>query len=511
MTPRIFPSNRTLIGLALGAVGLFVAVALVADVRAGDAIALIGSLLAIALALGVPLRALQDGRRAGLEGLAVVASATGVLLALGGGSQALGAGLFLALGVVALASWTVLLRGHGGQPIVTCLALAWIGLPYWGDVPLRLLDDATAMGLVLQSPLPILCGTFGQVDLLRGEALYRLLPLGQALPFAYSSALAAIASALIPASAGLAALALGRRLLNGRRPKLGPVPATLAVLAVFLAAPQEAEAQFFPEAASNSSSGFEVGDLLTRVHLGYYVPRQTGFYRVDGSGEDEKGSHLDFDEDLNLTPIFLMPTFEIGLNWNNGGTVNLQYTEAKWTGAAVVDRDMRFEGKTIQRDELLITRFRFRSIALRGELDIPIADWLRAYIVTTQRYFKFETTMRLAKRNSRRIFRAHDTLETIVPTIGLGVDVLIWNVISVYGEVQYLDFTTDLFGTTSQSDERGYESRYHDFRVGVRLELVEHAHVSVEYFGLELRSKLGNSEIYEQDLHGIRVEVSILF
>jgi hypothetical protein len=119
--------------------------------------------------------------------------------------------------------------------------------------------------------------------------------------------------------------------------------------------------------------------------------------------------------------------------------------------------------------------------------------------------------MRVAKRGGRRIFRAHDTLETIVPTIGLGVDVLIWNVISAYGEIQYLDFTTDLFGTASQSDERGYESRYHEFRVGLRLELVEHAHVSVEYYGLELRSKLGNAEIYEQDLHGFRVEVSILF
>lgn len=434
------------------------------------------------LPLTVPLIELA----AALGGLALAALGAG----LGSSAGAL-ALAYLALWAAALAGWTAAL-GRAGQPAVTLAALAALALPY-GAQPLLvpLLGPERALELVLRAPLAALAGSLGEVDVIRGGSLYTLLPVGQARPFAYVEPTTALSWALGLAASGWALLGLRRLPRAPRLPK--PLGVAAAAL-VLLAAPEPAAAQLFPQPTPDSTA---IGDMVTRVRLGYYLPIVDGSTRVSTS--NRPGDKLDFRRDLDLDPEFLVPTFEIALTWQNGGKIWIQYMEQVWQGETISDKAFDWDAGVYFAGELLDSRYRFRTIALGGAIDIPIVDYVTLSIITTQRYIKHEMRIRGDISSER------DSFETLIPGLGLAGEVLIWGPIYAYGDIQWLDFRTDLFGT---SEERSF--KYREWRVGARFELVEHAFVLVEWYSLQTIVK-DDTDRYKQSFDGVRVQVSILF
>jgi hypothetical protein len=488
------PAPHRLLAFTAGAA----AAGLGVGVLSGGGLALVSCLAAVALAIGVPLRAGEDLGRGLAEGLALALGAGLAGLVFAPGWGALGVAMTLVVSAAGLAAWTGALRGLGAQPIVTCLALGWISLPYWGAIPLGVLNDVDALRVVLHSPLPILCGTFAGVDLLRAETLYRLLPQGQSVPYTYVAPLAGLAASMLPAALGSALLFLRRR---GKAPRLRPIPAALLAFALLAAAPQTAQAQGLFPAPRQPSDNFEIGDMVTRVNLGYYVPRLTGFFQI--VGQDGTGDKFHLNRDADLEPLYVMPTFEIALNWDNGGEIVIEYMEGVWHGQNRLEKTLDFEENLASANDSLDTKYRFRSLALLGSIDLPVADWLKFMVLTTNRYMKFEVEV----ETDSGVFEERNSSEGYAPAFGVGVDVLVWNVISAYGDIQWLDFTTEVFG----GETGEYKFRYHEWRAGVRLELVQHAHISLEYYVLDLKIVKGESETFVQSLTGFRLFVSVLF
>jgi hypothetical protein len=363
----------------------------------------------------------------------------------------------------------------------------------------------------LLTPVPVLGSTFAGGSVLRTGRLYGDFPLGQALPYADaapSRALAAVAAA----AALLALLALARsiiarsivaRTLVPRRPA-GLAP--LAALALLLAAPAPARAQLFPEPQQGDDSP-KIGSLETRVNLGYWVPKLDGYIQVNGKGNPGQfGSKLSFNRVLGLEQLYVLPTFEVQLSWANAGAVSLQYFEAVWHGHEFSGVPRNFEEATISAGSFIDTTYHFRTIALAGALYIPLTDFLTGKIITTQRYVRYETNIRSTFPTPVLVSR-RNSVETLIPTIGVGLDASIIQQIAVYGDIQWLDFTTDWAGASNTR----WTYKYREWHLGVRLELVEHAHVSVEWFFLDTTVIDGGRERYTQTLQGPRVQVAILF
>lgn len=469
-------------------------------------------LSALILCLGVPALVAGSAPRRALSGalalllaLAVVGSLrfppSGVALAcayLGG----------FALALAGVARWSE----RGGQALASALGLSALAAPYLiGSLGL---PAETSLAWVLHSPLPILSGTCAGEDLLRQGSLYRLLPAAQSLPYAYPSPAVALLSALCWAALAWAPLGLGRlvRLVRLVRLRAGAevrVPApVLALLFVglLLAAPPEASAQgLFPAPSGGDPNA--AGDLQTRVRLGYYLPTLRGFLRVDPArrlGSKRRGDRIDFLRKLDLDQQLIVPTFEVELAIPNVGGLRIQYLESLFRGEVQNNfQILQFEEQRINVANILDSRYRFRTIALGGHLDIPLADFITLRGMTTFRYIKNEVKIRASPQG----ISVRNSQEAIVPTIGAGLDILIWNVISAYGDLQWLDFRTTLLGGT---DDR-WSFRYREWRAGVRLELVEHAHVMVEWYSLFIEARDYNTEKYNTDLQGLRVMVSIQF
>jgi hypothetical protein len=458
-----------------------------------------------------------------LAALAVLVGA-GVGAVVGGlGAPAAGGPLYLlvlSLGL-SLVAWR---GGEWGQAAASALGLGLLGLPFYAEPALGWLGEEARLSLVLHSPLPVLCGTYAGLDLLREPTLYRLFPLGQAIPYVYPSPLAALAVALGGVAAIFVGLHAAPRLLawvalasRARRAQSSSqdsrsgssgaarIVAAGALALVLFGAPAQAEAQLFAAPEGEGDSGPEIGDLETRVNLGYYLPILEGFVRLDGNN-GLPGTKFTYGRLLDLEPIFIMPTFEVGFFWSNGGKVFLQYAEGVWNGEQSSIPTRNFEERIIPFQQLLETRYKWRSIAFGQELHIPLWDFLTARILSTQRYVRHDIRIRGFPNG----FSGRNSLETVLPTLGLGVDVFIWNVISGYGDVQWLDITTNLLG----GEDGRWALSYREWRVGVRFELVEHAHVMAEWYAIETRitdfKRIGK-ETYKQSLMGIRVQVAILF
>ncbi|MCO5171112.1 MAG: hypothetical protein M9894_32720 [Planctomycetes bacterium] len=491
-------------GAALALVALLVLRA--AEHAAGrQAVLLVGA--AVAAAVVAPWRAARGpARAAALELLALVAGALVVAApaaVLDGVGGSVGGLLWVALFGLALVG-LARLAGRAGQALATAAGLLLVAAPYVaGPLTLGLPPGArpAALEAALHTPVPVLGGTFAGADALRSGRLYREFPLVDTLPFQYPSPTQALAVVALAALA-LAALALlrahARRALAPRR--LAPAP--LLALLLLAGAAGDARAQLFPE-PGGGPDGPQIGDLQTRVQLGYWVPQLTGYAQVAGFDGERPGSQLSFRRVLELDPIYMLPTFEVHLAWQNAGRIYAQYFEGVWHGEATTDVPRFFEEAEYPAGAFIETRYRYRTIALGGELHIPISDFLTLRLLTTQRYVKHEIRVRsVAQGISER-----NSLETFMPTIGGGIDVFIWNVISAYADIQWLDVSTTLFGA---ADPR-WQFRYTEWRVGVRLELVQHAHVSVEMYSLDTTITDGRRDRFRQHLFGPRLQVAILF
>lgn len=486
-------------GAALGLVSLL-ATGAVEHAAARGAVLLLAA--AVAVAVVAPWRAAsRRARAAALEVVALVAGAALVGLVAVGAPVAGAA--WVALFGLALVGLTRL-AGRAGQPVATAAGLLLVAAPYVaGPLTLGLGAGArpAALAATLHAPVAALGGTFAGVDALRSGRLYREFPLVDTLPFQYPTPGQALAVVGLAALV-LAALALlrahARRALAPRR----RAPAPLLALLLLAGAAGDARAQLFPE-PSAGPDGPQIGDLQTRVQLGYWVPRLTGYAQVAGFDGERPGSQLSFRRVLQLDPAYVLPTFEVHLAWQNAGRVYAQYIENVWHGEAVTDVPRFFEEAEFPAGAFIETRYRFRTIALGGELHIPISDFLTLRLITTQRYVKHEIRVRsvtqgISERNS---------VETFMPTIGGGIDIFIWNVISAYGDIQWLDVSTSLFGAV---DPR-WKYRYVEWRVGVRLELVQHAHLALELYSLDTTITDSGRDRYRQYLFGPRLQVAILF
>ena len=482
--------------VALGAAAAW-ALDAIAPVRAEPRLAWDLVALALSLALVAPSFAAPSLRRTLGHLAATVLAAVATLCALG--ALALGAApgvaLYLALFGAALVTLRHALGDTLGPPLAILTGLLALAAPYGLDPVLAPLPDLTRLQLTMASPLTVLCGSFAGFDILRSPTLYEQFPLGQSLPYAYM----APSAALVPwavATAVFGAVVAARRKLAIPR---GAVVALAFSFVLFDAEP--AQAQLFND-PQQSGPNDAVGDLVTRVSLGYWLTDLDGSVTLDGK-DGRTGARLGFDRSFDLRPIFLVPTFDVAFTFENGGKIGLQYAEGQWNGEDTNFGLANFEEQTIEFNNLLEAEYKYRTIALIGELYLPALDFLNIRLITTQRYVKHSLRVRALPQG----FSGKNTLEVLVPSVGAGVDFQIWGVISGYADLQWLDFRTSVFGTGNDR----WDFRYREWHVGARLELIEHAHFIVEWFSLETRIVDGNRETFQQDLNGFRFQISVLF
>ncbi len=502
------------VGAAVG-VGLVSGVALAVLTRglgAPRALSLLLLVAALAVAALVPLVAVSGRGRtldSGLGALGGLALAAVGAAAVRGGPVlgVLLAQLYLLLHGAALYGLSRSLsdrRGEGAGLVAgLALGFALVGAPYvTGDLVAALprgLEDAAISALLTFSPSLALPGTFLDRDPLRESVLYERFTPVQDLAWSYASVPAALA-----AQAVLAALALGASALVSKLPRRTPAAAAAVVLAVFLLAPQRAEAQIFGDGGSggNTVPEGEIGPMNTKVRLGYIVPFIDGNFKVNGFTPDRVASRIDVNNDLSFKLQYCTPVFEVDVGWQGAGRVWIEYWELAYKADFL---SPSFEGVTyknlkVPSQEIGIVDYRFRTISLNGRLDIPVLDFVTLMIVATTRYVHWENEIRVPKTGQKDVANT----DYIFPAIGPGVDVFVTDKIYVYGSVQWLDLDLG-FGK-----KHNVITHYREAHGGLRLELLESAHIGVEFYILEVGLK-NKRDSYRQRIIGPRIWVEVQF
>jgi len=240
--------------------------------------------------------------------------------------------------------------------------------------------------------------------------------------------------------------------------------------------------------------------MNTRVRLGYIVPWIDGNFKTTGFTPDHFPSRIDLANDLHLTLQYAIPAFEVDIGWPGAGRVWVEYWEADFKGDFLSQpfEGVTFKNLVVPTDEIGIVDYRFRTISLNGRLDIPVLDFVTLQLIATTRYVHWDTTVRVPKTGQKE----QTNFDVIFPCIGPGVDVFIVDKVYFYGSLEWLDLS---FGG-------GHQLVYHyrEAHAGIRLELIDAAHVGGEFFLLEvgLNSKRHS---YRQRILGPRIWVEVQF
>lgn len=412
------------------------------------------------------------------------------------------------LGLVGAGLFALTVATGTGRPVrglVVGLGAAALGLGFpWlgGDLVAALPVEAEASAvswLVVACPAVAASGTFAGIDVFRGAVLYDRFRAVQDVGVQYASPARAVAFQAV-----LAALCAGAAFVARRLPRKAGGAAAALALTLVLGAPSRAEAQMLGGGAdSPPAPEGEIGPMGTKVRLGYVVPFLDGHFRV-ASPPPRFATEFDLQRDLDLHLAYAVPTFELELGWKGAGRVWAEYWEAQYHGSFLSPQpaEATFRNLVVPATEVAAVEYRFRTVAVRGAVEIPILDWVTLSLVGTTRYVHWFTKVRAP----RQFQRQEANFDGIAPGIGPGVDVFITDKVYVYGDIAWLDFSLGgLLG-----DKKGPEIHYREGHAGVRLELIEHAHVGVELYFLEVGIEDGRYD-YRQRILGPRIWVEIQF
>jgi len=93
-------------------------------------------------------------------------------------------------------------------------------------------------------------------------------------------------------------------------------------------------------------------------------------------------------------------------------------------------------------------------------------------------------------------------MDIVFPSLGPGFDMFIFDKIFLFGEATWLDFTYN---------NRNPVIRSRELHAGVRLELVEHAHIALEFLAVQLKVVKGHRREFNQQVVGPHIFVQIAF
>ncbi|MDF1663586.1 MAG: hypothetical protein P1V97_17585 [Planctomycetota bacterium] len=177
-------------------------------------------------------------------------------------------------------------------------------------------------------------------------------------------------------------------------------------------------------------------------------------------------------------------------------------------GADFLRRPIFFDGANFPTNAPIRSKYEFRTLAATAIFGIPIDNWIDINIIASARYLNFYTSL-TAPRN---FVAADDTVEAVIPTIGIGADLLIFEGLHIFGSVQAISFSLDgdsngellLLG----DDESDVSSR--EIRVGASYDFTPWLAGRLEYRSFRISLRKDKAKI-RQEYDGIVFGVEVKF
>lgn len=249
------------------------------------------------------------------------------------------------------------------------------------------------------------------------------------------------------------------------------------------------------------------GESGLRLRLLYQIPFVETDVRLDAN-EQFLGTSFSIEDDLDADTQFFLPTFEVDFNSGGFGRYVLEYSEFRLKGADFLQRPIFFDGSNFPANAPIRSKYEFRTLAATAIFGIPIDNWIDINIIASARYLNFYTSL-TAPRN---FVAADDTVEAVIPTIGVGADLLIFEGLHVFGSVQAISFSLD--GSSSGEllllgDDRSKVSS-REIRAGVSYDFTPWLTGRLEYRSFRISLRKDKAKI-RQEYDGVVFGVEVKF
>lgn len=249
------------------------------------------------------------------------------------------------------------------------------------------------------------------------------------------------------------------------------------------------------------------GESGLKIRLLYQIPFVETDVRLDAS-EMFKGTSFSIEDDLDADTQFFLPVFEVDFDSGGFGRYVLEYSEFRLKGADFLQRPIFFDGSNFPANAPIRSKYEFRTLAATAIFGIPIDNWIDINIIGSARYLNFYTSL-TAPRN---FVAADDTVEAVIPTLGLGADLLIFEGFRVFGSIQAISFSLDGSSTGELlllgDDESEVSSR--EIRVGGSYDFTPWLTGRLEFRSFRISLRKDKAKI-RQEYDGIVFGVEVKF
>jgi hypothetical protein len=277
--------------------------------------------------------------------------------------------------------------------------------------------------------------------------------------------------------------------------------AVLAAVLLSLVSVNVANAQINPTGAGKLESAEDAG---LKLQLLYQIPDIETSVRLDAS-EAFKGNSFSIEDDLNANIELFLPVFAVELNSGGFGRYLLEYSEFRLSGADFLKRPIFFDGVNFPQDAPIRSKYEFRTLGATGIFNLPLDNWIDVSLLVSVRYLQFYTSLKAP----RSFAKADDTVESLVPTVGLGLDLFLAEGFYVFGSYQILGYSLGSQKETEflllDEDSRVFTR---DWRAGVRYQFTPWVAARLEVRSLTLRVRKGKAEL-RQDYDGLVFGVEV--
>jgi hypothetical protein len=254
--------------------------------------------------------------------------------------------------------------------------------------------------------------------------------------------------------------------------------------------------------------GQESDEPGLNLRLLYQIPDIDTNVRLDAS-QTVLAPSFSLEDDLDADPGFFLPAFEIDWRTGSFGRFVFEYSEFRLKGATFLQKPIFFDGVNFRRNSPVQSEYEFRTLGASGHFAFPLDNWIDVSVIVAARYLKFYTSI-----TDRLNFQAaDDNVETLVPTIGLGIDLFLSKGLYVFGSYQALGYSLDgerqedfFFFVDSGDDDSRIFTR--EWRAGVRYEFAPWVSARVEIRSLTLRLTKGKARM-RQNFDGIAFGVEV--
>ncbi len=235
-------------------------------------------------------------------------------------------------------------------------------------------------------------------------------------------------------------------------------------------------------------------EAKTRIFAGYWLVEFGGDMSIGDDAESPSNINMRTDLDVDLDQIGT-PYFEL-VYTDAAAFISAEYWFVQGRGKEVLETDLNYDGLRFVEGGLTSSKLTAQAVSLNLGYALFSEFGVDVYLVAGMRYIAYASKVSQVDAGSAR-----NRAESYMPTIGLRGETKLFGDLTVYADVNWLEFSIE---------DKSYVADHFDWSIGAFYDFTDYlsAHAEWAYRRNHLHRR---NEEYDLELQGLKLGIAFRF